>query len=467
MLTQNKFTCYKDLANSDLIYSPFPKSAFHFWKLLYGISDIREMPPCTNGTLKVISYRNWHDSRVYYSNYENYLERQKNGFCKAKNNNEFKWQKELNLLKLCIKKPTFSFNGKDIEITKEKDIYNYFVSDVIPAAAKHNKRKKSEKKKGIKILVEFDKVAKKAKKDLRLYKKKLKQVEQDFNKKRNSENLQRSLRRTKQSIKKYVNCIEADHLITLTFRGVITDREYVKSCFVKFLRYLRMGFVVKNSDGAKIRKRNATKKIFDYIAVLERHKSGGYHVHIAVNGRKNIDKLRDAWYKSLGGNGDDAGEKTKGQINITHIKSRKKKNISNTISNYLSKYISKSIELDEMNGEETLFKRRFWRSYTCDKGANEPKIHYHCVYIDKDSKHITNNMIVYLKNALAVLNKHYEYKYLEHFHLKDYVANMKMKSFIKNDNSEYFLNREELDKKWAEFADEIPILYDYIDLSLY
>ena len=125
------------------------------------------------------------------------------------------------------------------------------------------------------------------------------------------------------------------------------------------------------------------------------------------------------------------------------------------------------MELDEMNGEETLFKRRFWRSYTCDKGANEPKIHYHCVYIDKDSKHITNNMIVYLKNALEVLNKHYEYKYLEHFHLKDYVANMKMKSFIKNDNSEYFLNREELDKKWAEFADEIPILYDYIDLSLY
>lgn len=458
MLTKNKFSCYKDLANSSFIYSPSGDELIPLLELLYG--NRNNIPVCTNGTLKVISYRKWHDSRIYYSDYKDYLHRQSFGFEK-RSTDEPKWKKELNEALNSIALPSFVFDNKEVVVKREKDIYNFFKDEIIPKSAKHNKRKKSEKMKGIKILERFDKVAKQAKKDLRTYKKKRKDIEQKFLNERNAKNLARSLRRTRQSIKYYANCIEADHLITLTFRGVVTDREYVKNCFQRFFRYLRTGFNVKSRIGETIGKRNGTKKIFDYIAVLEKHKSGGYHIHVAVKGRKEIGRLRDAWYKAIGGFGDDKGDQTKGQINITHIK---EKNTANTVANYLSKYISKSI-MEE--GTNPLFKRRFWRSYSCDKGENKPEINYHCVYKSKEINDY-ENIVTYLENAFDLVKQNYKFNNFDVFQARPYIAEMNARKIIdEKEEQGIYLSEEDQEKIKRECLREFPFIFDYIDLRLY
>lgn len=101
--------------------------------------------------------------------------------------------------------------------------------------------------------------------------------------------------------------------ITLTFDHKLCTAEesydYIGNCWKKFLTIIH-------------RKLKYTK--FDYIKVLESHKSGYAHIHFITNKRFDAHQLREQW-KRLGGGA---------QMRIEPVNVKK-------IANYLSKYMTK------------------------------------------------------------------------------------------------------------------------------
>lgn len=168
----------------------------------------------------------------------------------------------------------------------------------------------------------------------------------------------RSVRRSKQKIRWICKAMEADRLFTMTYRENIVDRSVVRSHFQEFLRLVRHGFKVKHDDGSY----TVYRAIEDwrYVAVLEKQDRGAYHIHCAVKGFQKIKTLRAAWYRAIGGRGDEVGEATPGQVDVTSPdkrwggRSREWK--VNKLAGYLTKYLDKTF--DDSMAE----KRRYWQS---------------------------------------------------------------------------------------------------------
>lgn len=140
-------------------------------------------------------------------------------------------------------------------------------------------------------------------------------ADRGFSEKREA-NHDRSVRRSKSRIRKLVLSSKADHLLTLTYRSNMTDFNQACVDLTKFIRYVR-------------------KQIPDwiYIAVAEKQKRGAWHWHLAVRGRQDIPRLRQAWLKTV----------KAGNIDVSPpnscIKEQQLK-----IVNYMSKYITKSLD---------------------------------------------------------------------------------------------------------------------------
>jgi hypothetical protein len=145
----------------------------------------------------------------------------------------------------------------------------------------------------------------------------------------NSEdNLLDAAKRAKQQVRFRCKAIQADHMVTLTFRGAMMDKDRLKACFDQF------------------RRRVARVAGFEYVAVPERHKSGGWHLHIAVRGRQNVNLLRSVWWSIVG--------RAKGNI---HARSPyKERGLRHMLAGYLSKYIVKGFEDHKLN------EKRYWTS---------------------------------------------------------------------------------------------------------
>lgn len=164
-----------------------------------------------------------------------------------------------------------------------------------------------------------------------------------------AENFRRACRRAKQNIRWLCKQVEADRLLTLTYRRNEQDREVVKTDFKKFLRLVRK-----------------QEKDWKYVAVLEKQDRGAFHVHVAIKGWQRVSFLRRCWYQALGGRGDETGEGTPGQVDVTsprkarwgtqltHWKTSK-------LAQYLTKYLSKTF--DETSSE----KKRYWHSADAHK----------------------------------------------------------------------------------------------------
>lgn len=127
-------------------------------------------------------------------------------------------------------------------------------------------------------------------------------------------NQDRAARRAKSRMRKVVLSIKADHLLTLTYRQNMMDFDQAYIDLTKFIRLVR-------NDLPQ----------WMYIAVAEKQKRGAWHWHLAVHGRQDVARLRQAWLKIVkDGNIDVAPPKGKSQHRQLALVS------------YLSKYLAKT-----------------------------------------------------------------------------------------------------------------------------
>jgi hypothetical protein len=161
--------------------------------------------------------------------------------------------------------------------------------------------------------------------------------------------------RAKGEIRRKCLTIGADHLVTLTYRDNVTDRDRVLHDLERLRRALA----------------RAGKKIA-FVGVLECQKRGAIHPHLAVRGFQDVRLLRRCWYKIVG-NG-------QGQVNV---KGPRPGHSPIKLGRYLSKYISK--DFDEMP-------RSFEQHrYFCSVGISMPTERFHLV-IDRAASGVVMKM---------------------------------------------------------------------------
>lgn len=146
-----------------------------------------------------------------------------------------------------------------------------------------------------------------------------------------------SSRRAKKNVRLRSQAIGADRMMTLTYRGAMTDIERLKRDFDAFRRAMR-----RAGD-------------WHYVAVVERHKSGGFHIHVAVHGRVAYNLVRAVWRRVIG---PDAEGRPGGNIDVRnpHDGVRYGKWKRHALAAYISKYITKNADDHELN------KKRYWSS---------------------------------------------------------------------------------------------------------
>lgn len=88
---------------------------------------------------------------------------------------------------------------------------------------------------------------------------------------------------------------------------------------------------------------------FPYVAILEQHKKGNYHLHVAWVGKINVQMVRRMWLSIVG-----VGA---GNIDAKHIKVASGHDRSSRIARYISKYVAKSFE-----DNPRFNKKRYWAS---------------------------------------------------------------------------------------------------------
>jgi len=89
---------------------------------------------------------------------------------------------------------------------------------------------------------------------------------------------------------------------------------------------------------------------FPYVAILERHRKGNFHLHVAWVGKVNLQVVRGVWWACVGGRG-------AGNVQAQYIKVRCGLDRSDKIARYISKYVSKMFdEVGRFN------KKRYWAS---------------------------------------------------------------------------------------------------------
>lgn len=86
---------------------------------------------------------------------------------------------------------------------------------------------------------------------------------------------------------------------------------------------------------------------FPYVAILEQHKKGNYHLHVAWVGKINVRLVRKMWVSIVGS----------GNIDAKHIKVSPGHDRSARIARYISKYVTKSFE-----DNPRFNKKRYWAS---------------------------------------------------------------------------------------------------------
>jgi hypothetical protein len=121
--------------------------------------------------------------------------------------------------------------------------------------------------------------------------------------------------RAKGEIRRKCMAIGADHLVTLTYRENVEDRERVLHDLERLRRAL-----------SRVGRKMA------FVGVLECQKRGAIHPHLAVRGFQDVRLLRRCWYKIVG-NG-------QGQVNV---RGPRPGHSPIKLGRYLSKYISKDL----------------------------------------------------------------------------------------------------------------------------
>jgi len=136
--------------------------------------------------------------------------------------------------------------------------------------------------------------------------------------------LQKSIQRSRSTVKRLCHALGADRLLTLTYRENISDSKLAWSHFKVFVKSMHKRF-----------------PHFAYIAVQELQARGAIHFHLAIRGFYSVTAIRVLWLKAIKKYSD-------GNIDISYSKARQSKT-TDAIAGYISKYITHDIEAGEFN----------------------------------------------------------------------------------------------------------------------
>lgn len=170
---------------------------------------------------------------------------------------------------------------------------------------------------------------------------------------KDEENHDRSVRRAKQKVRWLLKSVQADHLLTLSYRENMQDQNRLKADFQRFIRLVRHRY-----------------PNFRYVAVREYQERGALHIHMGVQGRQDVRYLRSCWYRALGSAYDVEGELTPGQIDVSGPNRRwgGARGVSrwktNKLAGYMTKYLEKGFEVGEHHS------KRYW----APKGLDKPVV---------------------------------------------------------------------------------------------
>lgn len=143
--------------------------------------------------------------------------------------------------------------------------------------------------------------------------------------------LEKSIRRARTMIRRRCLTMEANKLLTLTFRENLQSIDDGWKKFKYFIKLMRWRY-----------------KEFKYVAVPEYQKRGAVHFHLAVRGYYDYNTVRRLWLRATGDSG--------GNVDFTSPRTKGGKIVKNPtrISAYIAKYISKS--------DDAAFNRRRYSS---------------------------------------------------------------------------------------------------------
>lgn len=146
-------------------------------------------------------------------------------------------------------------------------------------------------------------------------------------------NQQRATRRACAFLRRDLLSIQADHLLTLTYRENMQDRKLALTHLAKFIRVMRRRF----SRWAS-------------ISVMEFQKRGAIHFHIGVHGFYDVKILRSEWLEIVGADN--------GNIDAVHIKFQPdgRGNPCTKLAVYMGKYLAKDLDQGRKPGEHRYFR---------------------------------------------------------------------------------------------------------------
>lgn len=146
----------------------------------------------------------------------------------------------------------------------------------------------------------------------------------------------KNAKRAKRKVRLACKNIGVDRLMTLT------RRESVEAEF-----WNRQDWAKAWDKFVRLCKRAGVDLV--YVAVLEDHKKGNHHLHVALTGYAPVNLLRQIWWACCGGRG-------MGNVDIKRRRTHDRMHRTAKIASYISKYIAKQFEDSEFN------KKRYWAS---------------------------------------------------------------------------------------------------------
>jgi hypothetical protein len=146
------------------------------------------------------------------------------------------------------------------------------------------------------------------------------------------ERVESSRYRTRKVIRQRCMSMRADHMMTLTYRENMQDRDRCYRHTVEFIARCRR-----------------LRLLPQYVAVPELQERGAWHVHLAYRGFVWANTLRRIWRQVVG----EFEGKTGGNVNLRYFRGPRN---PWRIAAYMSKYIGKSIEQSRPG------QRTFWAS---------------------------------------------------------------------------------------------------------
>ena len=133
-------------------------------------------------------------------------------------------------------------------------------------------------------------------------------------------NIERCIKRAKAVVRRKCMAGGLDHLLTLTYRANIIDKQTAWRNFEKFVRLI-----------------HSYIPDWKYLVIAEKQKRGSIHFHLAVKGFQDVSLLRSLWRCIV----------EDGNIDIQYVKSGKGLQWKRfKLAQYLAKYIGKEMETE-------------------------------------------------------------------------------------------------------------------------